>query len=149
MADSPKHKPLISPGVKQSVITFCKAQASAFTGGLFDYGLMIVFTEYGHILYYNSIIMSGLCGAVVNFSLNRYWAFNNRDVSKRKQLQRFIFVVFGSIALKSSGTYLLTEFAHLDYKISRICVDAVVSLGFNFTLQKYWVFRHERRITGQ
>lgn len=102
---------------------------------------MIALTEYGHIFYTWSIEISGMFGAVINFSLNRYWAFNNREISKGKQLRRFAFVVIGSIALKSSGTYLLTELLKLDYKISRLCVDALVSLGFNFTLQKYWVFK--------
>ena len=120
---------------------FGKAQASAFVGGMFDYAIMIVLTEYGHIFYTKSIIISGLFGAVINFSLTRYWTFKNRDESKRRQLRKFIFVVMGSIALKSSGTYLLTELIGLDYKISRLCVDAIVSLGFNFTLQKYWVFK--------
>lgn len=128
----------------QQILIFGKAQFSAFVGGLFDYGIMIALTEYGHLHYTKSIIVSGLCGATINFSINRYWTFNNRTVSKTRQLRRFIFVVLGSIALKSSGTYLLTELLHLDYKISRICIDAVVSLGFNYTLQKYWVFRHEK-----
>ena len=82
-----------------------------------------------------------MLGAVVNFSLNRYWTFKKRDVSKFRQLRKFIVVVAGSIALKTSGTYLLTELLHLDYRISRLCVDAVVSLAFNYTLQRYWVFK--------
>ena len=127
--------------LRHSLYTFGKAQTSAFIGGMFDYALMIVLTEYGHIFYTKSIIISGLLGANINFSLNRYWTFKNRDVSKRRQLRRFIFVVLGSIALKSSGTYALTELLRLDYKISRLCIDAVVSLCFNFTLQKYWVFK--------
>ena len=135
------HNPTPANTLRHSIYTFGKAQASAFTGGMFDYGVMILLTEFAHIHYTRSIIISGLLGAVVNFSLNRYWAFKKHDESYRRQLRRFIFVVAGSIALKSSGTYLLTELLHLDYKISRLCVDAVVSLGFNFTLQKYWVFK--------
>lgn len=127
--------------LRHSIYTFGKAQFSAFVGGMFDYALMIMLTEFGHLHYTKSIVISGIFGAVINFSLNRYWTFKNRDVSKRKQLRRFVFVVLGSIALKSSGTYLLTELLKLDYKISRLCIDAVVSLGFNFTLQKYWVFK--------
>lgn len=123
------------------LITFCKAQFSAFSGGMFDYGVMILLTEYGDIHYTKSIVISGMLGAVVNFSLNRYWTFKRKDVSKYKQLRKFIVVVFGSIALKSSGTYALTELLHLDYRISRLCVDAVVSLAFNYTLQRYWVFK--------
>jgi len=89
-------------------------------------------------------MISGILDAVVNFSLNRYWTFKSVDETKRAQLARFVFVVLGSIALKSSGTYLITEYLKVDYRISRLCIDAVVSLGFNFTLQKYWVFNKGR-----
>ncbi len=142
MQNGTKHNP---PPQKKPfshhVYIFGKAQASAFVGGMFDYAIMIALTELGHLHYTRSIIISGMFGAVINYSLNRYWTFNKRDESKRRQLRRFVFVVLGSIALKSSGTYLLTELLGLDYKISRLCIDAVVSLGFNFTLQKYWVFK--------
>jgi putative flippase GtrA len=131
------------PKQRHWLTIFAMAQFSAFAGGMFDYALMIILTEFGHIFYTWSIAISGSFGAVLNFSLNRYWTFRRRDESKVHQLRKFIVVVMGSIALKSSGTYLLTELLHLDYKISRLCVDAVVSLGFNFTLQKYWVFREK------
>lgn len=36
---------------------------------------------------------------------------------------------------------MMTTLLSLDYKISRIIVDLIVSLGFNYTLQKLWVFR--------
>lgn len=135
------HNPPPENTFRHHVYTFGKAQASAFIGGVFDYALMIVLTEFGQLHYTKSIVVSGMFGAVINFSLNRYWTFKKRDESKRRQLRKFVFVVLGSIALKSSGTYLLTELLHLDYKISRLCIDAVVSLGFNYTLQKYWVFK--------
>ena len=80
-------------------------------------------------------------GAVVNFSLNRYWAFNSTNASTVSQLRRFVLVVLGSVALKSSGTYLFTETFLIDYKFSRLMTDAIVSFGFNYTLQKFWVFK--------
>ena len=46
------------------------------------------------------------------------------------------------------GTYMMTEGLAVDYKISRIAVDLVVSLGYNFTLQRYWVFRKKQLETS-
>lgn len=120
---------------------FMKAQLSSFIGGITDYGIMIALTELFHLFYPVSIVLSGMLGAVINFSINRYWAFNQRNEDKSVQLKRFVFVVAGSIALKSSGTYFFTELLHFDYKLVRLGVDALVSIGFNFTLMKYWVFR--------
>lgn len=128
----------------KSVFVFTKAQLSAFTGGLLDYTVMILCTELLHIHYTISIAIGGIIGAVVNFSVNRYWTFSANRASRLPvgfQLAKFVFVVAGSITLKSSGTYLLTNWLKLDYKITRIMVDIIVSLGFNYVLQKYWVFK--------
>lgn len=129
---------------KKGVWVFLKAQLSAFAGGLIDYGVMILCTELLHIHYTISIAIGGIIGAVFNFSVNRYWTFNSNKASNSPvggQLVRFVFVVTGSILLKSSGTFLFTNWLRIDYKISRIIVDIIVSLGFNYTLQTYWVFK--------
>lgn len=129
---------------KNAVFVFAKAQLSAFTGGIVDYLVMILCTELLGIHYTISIAIGGIVGAIVNFSVNRYWTFTTPNASHApvgQQLIKFIFVVGGSILLKSSGTYLFTNWLKIDYKICRIIVDIIVSLGFNYVLQKYWVFR--------
>jgi len=126
--------------------TFTKAQISAFIGGLSDYAIMVFFTEvvFGKAYYPLSIAISGTLGAIINFSLNKTWAFRPKEQAYKftlpQQLRRFIIVVVSSILLKIAGTWLITHFVHLDYRISRIIADLFVSLGFNYTLQRYWVF---------
>ena len=130
--------------IKKSVYVFAKAQVSAFSGGIIDYLIMIACTEFLHIHYTISIAIGGVIGAIVNFSINRYWTFNANQSTQLpvgNQLVKFVCVVAGSILLKSSGTYLFSNLLRLDYKITRIMVDILVSLGFNYTLQKYWVFK--------
>ena len=126
-------------------IVFGKAQLSAFVGGIIDYAIMIFFTEVFHVHYTVSIVIGGLIGAVVNFSLNNKWAFHSQNNlyknSLRKQLLKFVLVVVNSIFLKSMGTYAITTFLDIDYKFSRIITDLIVSIGFNYTLQRYWVFK--------
>ena len=124
-----------------AIFTFLRAQVSAFTGGVCDYLIMVFLTEAFGVYYTASIIISGILGAVVNYSINRYWAFNATRSTKRTQLSKFVLVVMGSIAIKDAGTFLFTELLHLDYKISKLVVDAITSLGFNYVLQKYWVFK--------
>lgn len=127
---------------KASVGAFLKAQLSAFIGGMTDYLVMLACTELLHIHYTISIAIGGVIGAIVNFTINRYWSFHAAQQPVGRQLIRFCGMVAGSIFLKSSFTYLLTESLRLDYRISRICIELIVSLGFNFPLQKYWVFKH-------
>lgn len=127
-----------------SVKVFLKAQISAFSGGITDYGLMILLTEWLHIHFTISILISGTLGGIVNFCINRFWAFKSNDGyhnSTRWQLIRFFMVVLGSISLKSAGTYLLQQSLHIDYKIGRLLTDSIVSYGFNYPLMKYWVFK--------
>ena len=127
------------------LIVFGKAQLSAMIGGVVDYLLMIFFTEVFGMHYTISIAIGGVVGAVVNFTLNRTWSFRSKDLkyksSTRVQLVKFILVVLNSILMKSLGTYLITSFLKVDYKISRIMVDLFVSLAFNYTLQRFWVFK--------
>jgi putative flippase GtrA len=126
---------------------FIKAQFSAFTGGMCDYFIMIFLTELLGVHYTVSIAISCILGAVVNFSLNKAWSFYSKEAGYKfslpQQLWRFFLVVVSSILLKIAGTWLITTFAHIDYKISRIVTDILVSLCFNYVLQRYWVFRNE------
>jgi putative flippase GtrA len=130
--------------MSKPIFTFAKAQLSAFLGGVLDYGVMIACTELLHIHYTISIIISGTIGAILNFSLNRYWAFKAKQSDESPvgaQLVRFCMMVAGSVLLKALGTYILTTWLKLDYRISRLLIDIIVSLGFNYVLQNYWVFR--------
>lgn len=120
--------------------TFFKAQLSSFAGGMVDYFTMIFLTEVGGFFYAYSIIISGAVGAVVNYSINRRWTFQANGEKKMIQVPRFAITVAGSIFLKSTGTYLLTHYGAIDYKISRLIIDLFVAIGFNFPMQKYWVF---------
>jgi putative flippase GtrA len=135
-----------------SVKLFLKAQVAAFSGGVTDYGLMILLTEWLHIHFAISILISGTIGGIVNFCINRFWAFKSNDgyhSSTSGQLIRFFTVVLGSISLKSAGTYLLHRSLNLDYKLGRLLIDSIVSYGFNYPLMKYWVFKINKLSTSE
>lgn len=120
---------------------FAKAQLSAFIGGIVDFVLMIALTELYQWNYVYAIIVGGTVGAVINFSINKYWTFQSETFSNSfEEGLKFLCVVCGSIILKSAGTFLFTECLHIDYRISRLITDALVCFGFNYTLQRLWVF---------
>lgn len=124
---------------------FSKAQFSAFIGGMVDYGVMVFLTEVFGIHYTLSIVAGGIVGAFVNFFINRQWTFFSQkqayNSAVRIQMFKFALMVINSFTLKSLGTYLFVRLSGIDYKIIRIMVDLVVSLGCNYPLQKYWVFK--------
>lgn len=139
----------IAQSIFQRIYIFAKAQVSAFVGGVIDYLVMIAFTEFFHVHYTISICIGGFIGALVNFSLNKTWTFHSKDKpykhSAKVQMIKFAAMVLNSIFLKSSGTYLVTRFFRIDYKISRLIVDLIVSVGINYNLQKFWVFKQESK----
>lgn len=132
----------------EKLFMFTKAQVSSGLGGIVDYIIMILCTELLNIHYTISIAIGGIIGAIINFSLNKTWTFQSKTssykYSSRRQFSRFVIVVINSIALKAAGTYYFTTFYRIDYEISRIITDLIVSIVFNYTLQRHWVFRKER-----
>lgn len=125
---------------KKSIFVFGKAQLSAFIGGISDWIIFLLCVKFG-VFYTVAIWISGFLGALVNFSVNKYWTYEAKEEETSKQLFRFYFVVIGSVALKSLGTYVITEGLTIDCRLSRLVVDLIVSLGYNYTLQRYWVFK--------
>lgn len=120
---------------------FLRAQLSAFIGGLSDFGIYtFCYTVLNFTAPFSNVI-SGSLGAIVNFTINRYWSFGNTEKSIGSQLWKFIIVVVGSITLKSLGIHVLVDIWHLHFLLSKLIVEIIVSLGFNYTLQRFWVFK--------
>lgn len=42
--------------------------------------------------------------------------------------------------LNATGVYLFTQLLHLNYVYSKVLVPFVVGVGFNYSLQLYFVF---------
>jgi len=126
---------------KELFISFLKAQLSAFLGGIVDFSIYTFCLQYMGFSAHGSNIVSGSLGAIVNFVINRYWSFSSNAAPIGSQLWKFVIVVIGSITLKSTGIYFLVDYLLLNPFFSKICVELLVSLGFNFFLQKNWVFK--------
>lgn len=133
---------------KKAILTFLQAQVAAFVGGITDYGLMILLTEVFKLHFTFSILISGTIGAIINFSINRFWVFKNQSGYSspiNSQLFKFALVVLGSISLKSFGTLVFQKVFQIDYRIGRLITDSFVSYGFNYPLIKYWVFKVSKK----
>ena len=130
----------MSSGLKQ----FLKAQLSAFLGGLSDLGIYTLCYTFFSVSAPLSNVISGSLGAVLNFTINRFWSFNDRNTPVSQQLWKFVVVVCGSIGLKTLGIHLLVDIFEWHFLLSKLMVELVVSLGFNFVLQKFWVFKNQQ-----
>ena len=131
--------------LRRLILNFSQAQISAGAGSVVDYGLMVLSVEVFHWDLFWAVACGGVVGAIINFSLNRYWTFRDKQHAYRHglktQLLKFAATVTGSILLKYLGTYALEHGLGIDYKIGKLISDLFVSVLFNYTLQRFWVFR--------
>ena len=120
---------------------FLRAQLSAFVGGISDFGIYtFCYKVLGFTAPFSNVV-SGSLGAIVNFTINRYWSFGNTEKSLGSQLWKFIVVVIGSITLKTLGIFVFVNLWQWHFLLSKAIVEIVVSLGFNYTMQRFWVFK--------
>lgn len=122
-------------------ISFFKFQSAAIIATAIDFSILIFLTEVFGIWYVYSTLLGALAGAIVNFNLCRYWAFTNAQNKFKHQVYRYALISLGSLIFNSSFVFILTETIHINYTISKIITAAVIAIFYNYTLQKYFVFK--------
>jgi len=82
-------------------------------------------------------------GAVVNFSVNRVWAFGT-DGPKLAQAGRYAFVSTSSAVLNSGLVAVMLLLPAVPYQLAWVLVRGAVYLTWNFPLQRDYVFAPPR-----
>jgi putative flippase GtrA len=80
-------------------------------------------------------------GGLTNFYLNRNFVFNDGQKTRSVQLMRYTMVWAGYLSLASGGIFLFTHYFGLNYLISKVVVSLGLAFGYNYPLQKRFVFR--------
>ena len=125
----------------QTFISLFRSQIAAFLATSFDFATVIFLTEIAGLWYVVSNAIGAFFGAVLSFTLGRYWVFVSLQNKIAQQAFRYFLVSAGSLVLNTLGVYLVTEFASINYVISKVIVSLIVGLGWNFTLHKFFVFK--------
>ena len=123
------------------LVSFFRAQIAAFTATAVDFIIVIFLTELASLWYVISNICGTLCGAITSFLLGRNWAFVAKDKNMLWQAVKYAMVATGSMGLNTLGVYLITEYGSINYIISKLLISAVVGIGFNYTLHRWFVFK--------
>lgn len=82
-------------------------------------------------------------GALVNFLSSRRWVFRAEAEPLHAQAARYAFVSLASAGWNAMGEHVLLPLLGAHYLVVRVIVAAAVSLGWNFPMQRSWVFRHQ------
>lgn len=115
-----------------------------FVGGfafVVDYSLLFILTEYFHLHYLASATISFIAGLLVNYFLSTHWIFRHSKL-KNKSLEFFIFAFIGIVGLLLNNLllFILTDYLHLHYMLSKLITAAIV-MGWNFTGRKLILFK--------
>jgi putative flippase GtrA len=117
---------------------------SLFTTGI-DFGTLTGLVELGGVDYVLATWIGSVVGALSNFTINRLWAFDARDGSRTGQFARFVVVQVAASLWHTLGVWLLTRFAGLPYQVSKLVIAALVYLGWNYPMNRWFVFRRQDR----
>jgi len=121
-------------------LTFLKSQISAIIATCIDFIVLYILVEFIAVWYVLAAAIAALCGAISNFIMGRHWTFLSKDDKWHHQAQRYSYVAIGSLGLNTFGIYLLTEGLAIHYMVSKIIISLLVAVGFNYPLQKFYVF---------
>ena len=123
------------------IISFLRAQVTAMIATAVDFSIMILLIELLDVWYLLAVIIATLSGGFVGFILGRYWAFISTEVRSFQQAKKYLIVMAGSFLLNVGGIYLMVEDFHIQYIIAKVIVAIIVGIGYNFFLQRYYVFK--------
>lgn len=118
-----------------------KAQVASLLSTGVDFLVTITCVEVLHSWYLLATVLGNAAGGITNFYLGRYFVFQAAQQRTPAQGARYLLVWLGSMGLNAAGVYLFTQVLHLNYLHSKIMVSLLVGIGFNYLLQRYFVFK--------
>lgn len=121
--------------------TFIKAQAASLAATCFDFLTTIVLVNVLGWWYLAGSVTGTIAGGLLNFMIGRLWAFNAGEGKIEWQFIKYVLVWTGNLLLNAAGVFMITQYIGLSYVISKVITAVVVGIGYNYVLQKKFVFR--------
>lgn len=106
-----------------------------------DFLVMVFLAEVFEVWYLASAAIGTISGGIVDFTLKRRWAFREHAQKVIHHSLKYSLVWLASFGLNTGGVFLLVEFLHMPYAVAKVFAAVAVGLGFNYNMQKYYVFR--------
>ena len=128
------------------MITFTKAQLASLVATGVDFLVTFLLLRWaglpsasssGRVTVYG--VTGTLCGGVTHFLISRHWVFNAREGKWTSQMNRYVLVWIGNLALNAAGLYLLSR-AGFAPMLAKVITATTVAILYNYTLQKRFVF---------
>jgi putative flippase GtrA len=121
--------------------TFSRSILTSLLTTAMDFMTLTGLVELGGVNYVLATWLGTVVGSLSNFTINRSWAFDVRDRPPAGQFARFIVVQAAASVWHTGGVWLLTHFLGLQYQLSKVVISVVVYLGWNYPMNRWFVFR--------
>jgi putative flippase GtrA len=121
--------------------TFSRSTITSIFTTALDFATLTGLVELLRVDYVLATWIGSVVGSLSNFSINRWWAFDARDRPGTGQFLRFVVVQAAASLWHTLGVWLFTRFAGLPYQASKIVIAALVYLGWNYPMNRWFVFR--------
>lgn len=139
----------------QLVFTFIRSAGVAQAASWIDLGTAFILFAFAHFAPWASTAIGAFTGGVINCVLNYRFTFHGNSSPWKAVMVKYALVWIGSLLLNSFGTellyYGLMHWPWLDslgfkpdgyFAAARLIVSGIVSLGWNFVLQKNFVYHN-------
>jgi putative flippase GtrA len=124
---------------KQITGQFIKYVITGLVSFTTEISLVYLFTEVVKLWYIYSNSMALLAVFIINFSLNRFWAFRSRQPFV-KQLIMSGTLFFLNLVAGNAIMYFFTETIRLYYLFSKVIATGM-AVTWNFLLYKYYIYK--------
>lgn len=121
--------------------TFFKANIASIIASFFDYLVTVLLVTFFHVDVVVASVAGTVCGGILNFIIGRNWVFQSKTTRVHVQATKYVIVWVGNLILNASGMYLLAKVAGIYYVIAKLIVSLIVGFGYNYVLQKRYVFK--------
>ena len=128
--------------IKQDIVQFIKAQASAIVATCVDFGVTILLAQCFGLYYVCATVTGAVSGGVTNCIVNYKYVFSDAHQHKWCVAVKYFVVWIGSILLNTYGTYALTELMQVHFLYPKVIVAVVVAVAWNYMLQRNFVYRN-------
>lgn len=123
------------------MVTFLKANAASLIASTVDYFISILLFKFFNIDVVLASMMGTISGGITNFLIGKHWVFSAGGGNTVRQALKYIIVWCGNLILNTSGMYICVKLANMEYVVSKLLVSLIVAFGYNYPLQKKYVFK--------
>ncbi len=127
----------------REVLRFLKAQLSTGAATLAEWACLRALTATG-VWYVVAAVSGALIGALLDFSIKKWWVFDGTRQSAAAQGVRYTLVSGVSALLFGAAVYAFVDGLHLRMPVAVVAGSMFVGIFWNYPLHRFFVFSSTR-----